>query len=48
MYCMYAVLNFHWKPSEFARLGRKEKAFVVACIDERVRAEQVEMRKIRR
>lgn len=30
---MYCVLNFGWKPADFARLGRKEKAFVVACIE---------------
>lgn len=37
---MYAVLNFHWKPNEFNMLGRKEKAFVIACIDERIKAEE--------
>lgn len=32
LYCMYAVLNMGYKPSEFANLPPKEKAFVVASI----------------
>ena len=42
---MYAVLNFHWKPSDFSELGFREKAFVIACIDERVKSEKEEMAK---
>jgi len=41
---MYTVLNFHWTPSQFANLGRKEKAFVMACIDERINAEKNSLR----
>lgn len=37
---MYTVLNFHWSPNQFANLSRKEKAFVIACIDERIKAEK--------
>lgn len=44
---MYAVLNFHWRPSEFASMGMREKAFVIACIEERVQAEKAEMAKNR-
>lgn len=44
---MYAVLNFHWKPADFSELGFREKAFVIACIDERVKAEKQEMSKVR-
>lgn len=40
---MYAVLNFHWTPNQFNGLGRKEKAFVIACIDERIKAEREEL-----
>ena len=47
-YCMYTVLHFHWKPSDFAKLNHKEKAFVIACIDERVQSEKEELAKIRR
>lgn len=43
---MYAVLNFHWTPTQFASLGRREKAFVIACIDERVKAEKEQMNRI--
>lgn len=44
---MYAVLNFHWTPSQFAGLGTREKAFVIACIDNKVEAEERERRKIK-
>lgn len=44
---MYAVLNFHWTPNQFNCLGRKEKAFVIACIDNRVMAERAEISKMR-
>lgn len=45
VYCMYAVLNFHWTPSQFNSMGRKEKAFVMACIDKRVQAEEESRRR---
>ena len=45
---MYAVLNFKWTPSQFSDLPRREKAFVIACIDERVRAEREEQARARR
>ena len=45
---MYAVLNFHWKPQDFANLSTKEKAFVIASIDKRVEAEKREMDKMKR
>lgn len=45
MYCMYAVLNFHWTPKQFFGMSRRERAFVIACIDKRVTAEQEELRK---
>ena len=44
---MYAVLNFHWTPCQFLKMNRREKAFVMACIDNRVEAEQKEARKVR-
>ncbi len=44
---MYAVLNFHWKPAEFAALNQHEKAFVIASIDKRVEAEKKEADKLR-
>lgn len=45
VYCQYAVLNFHWTPKQFAELPSREKAFVIACIDNRVDAEQRELAK---
>nr|DAI52594.1 MAG TPA: tail assembly chaperone protein [Caudoviricetes sp.] len=45
---MYTVLNFHWTPNQFSNLTRKEKAFVIACIDKRVEAEREEMNKMKR
>jgi hypothetical protein len=44
---MYAVLNFHWKPTEYASMTGREKAFVIACIDKRVQEEKAEMRKVK-
>jgi len=44
---MYAILNFHWTPNQFNNLNRKEKAFVIACIDNRIQAEQAEQAKLR-
>lgn len=44
---MYAVLNFHWTPNQFNALSRKEKAFVIACIDKRVQAENQERSRLR-
>jgi carbonic anhydrase len=44
---MYTILNFHWTPNQFNELNRKEKAFVIACIDERVQAEKQEQSKLR-
>lgn len=45
---MYAVLNFGWKPSEFNCLSVREKAFVIACIDEKIKAEKEAEAKLRR
>lgn len=48
MYCMYAILNFNWTPSQFSNMTRKEKAFVIACIDEKVQSEKNEIAKMKR
>jgi hypothetical protein len=45
---MYAVLNFHWTPSQFLNLNSKEKAFVIACINERLEAEKKQMQEMKR
>lgn len=36
---MFAVLKLHWKPSEFASLGAREKAFVIASIEKKLEAQ---------
>lgn len=37
---MYAVLNMNYKPSEFSNLPVREKAFVIACIHNKIDAEK--------
>ena len=39
-YCQYAVLHMNYKPNEFVNLPQKEKAFLIACIDNKVKAER--------
>jgi len=43
---MYAVLNLNYKPSEFADLPQSEKAFVIACIENKVEAEKKRKREM--
>lgn len=45
---MYAVLNMGYKPSEFANLNNKEKAFVIACIDIKLAEEKRQMSKAKK
>jgi hypothetical protein len=40
--------KFHWEPSRFATLPFKEKAMVIAMIDERLKQEKKEAAKIKR
>ena len=35
-YCQYTILHFHWTPSQFNSLSRKEKAIVMDCIDNQI------------
>jgi len=42
---MYAVLELHYKPSEFHQLPKGEKALLIAMIDLRLEAEEAERRK---
>lgn len=44
---MYCLNKFHWKPSDFVNLPRKEKAFVIACIEERIKQEKKEHDKMK-
>ena len=45
---MYAALNLGYKPREFSGLPLKEKAFLIACIDEKIAAEKKEYDKIKK
>jgi len=45
---MYAALNLGYKPREFSDLPLKEKAFLIACIDEKISAEKKEYDKIKK
>lgn len=47
LYCYYAVIKLHWKPSEFAFLPHKERAAMYAFIDQRIEAEEREYKKIK-
>lgn len=44
---MYAVLNMGYKPSEFANLPQKERAFVIECINEKIEAEKRHAREMK-
>ena len=45
-YCFYAVMKLHWKPSEFAFLSPKERALMYVFIDEKLRKEEKQRRKL--
>lgn len=40
-------MKFHWKPSEFAALPLREKAFVVAAIDTKIEVEKKRERELK-
>lgn len=46
-YAMYCLNKFHWEPSRFVNLPQKEKAFVIACIDERLKQEKAEQSRMK-
>lgn len=46
-YAMYCLNKFHWKPSEFVELPRQEKAFVIACIEQRLAEEKKQNDKLK-
>lgn len=37
IYAMYALHHFYWRPRDFLLLPRREKAIVIAMIDEKLR-----------
>lgn len=46
-YCFYAVMKLHWKPYEFAFLPPQERALMYAFIDERLREEEKQQKKLK-
>jgi hypothetical protein len=46
-YCYYAVMKLHWKPHDFVLLPPREKALMIAFIDERLKPEKKEIDKIK-
>ena len=46
MYAYYCLHKFHWEPSKFVNLPEREKMFVVAAIDYRVKVEKEQEKKL--
>ena len=46
-YCFYAVMKLHWKPSEFAFLSPQERALMYVFIDEKLREEEKQHKKLK-
>lgn len=46
-YCYYAVMKLHWKPSDYAFLPPREKALLIAFIEERIKQEERERKEIK-
>ncbi|GIQ62123.1 hypothetical protein PACILC2_06910 [Paenibacillus cisolokensis] len=44
-YAYYALHKLHILPGQFAGMSREERAFVIACIDVRLKAERKSMKK---
>lgn len=38
--CKYAVIQWHWTPSQFINLPLYEKAFVIAIIEDELRKQK--------
>lgn len=45
-YCFYAVMKLHWKPYEFAFLSPQERALMYVFIDEKLREEEKQHKKL--
>ena len=46
-YCFYAVMKLQWKPSEFAFLPPQDRALMYAFIDEKLREEEKQQKKLK-
>lgn len=45
-YCFYAVMKLHWRPYEFAFLSPQERALMYVFIDEKLREEEKQRKKL--
>lgn len=45
-YCFYAVMKLNWKPSEFAFLPRRERILMYAFIDEKLKQDKEQKKRI--
>lgn len=43
----YCLHQFHWKPSEFLGLPRRERAFIAAAVELRIEQEKKEQKKLK-
>lgn len=48
MYAYYCLHKFHWTPSVFSNLSEREKAIIMAMIDERLEDEKKQKSKMRK
>jgi len=46
-YCYFTVMKLHWKPSDFAFLPNRERALTCAFIDERLKQEEKQQKKLK-
>lgn len=44
---MYCVLNMGYTPEQYMNLSRKERAFIIACIQIKIEEEKKQQAKIR-
>ena len=47
-YCYYCLHKFHWKPTDFIEMDRKEKAFVIAAIQIKSEDEKKKEKKMKK
>lgn len=46
-YCYYAVMKLKWTPAQFAFLPHNERAMMYAFIDERIKEESAQNKKLK-
>lgn len=48
MYAYYCLHRFRWRPREFVEMPMREKALVIAMIDERIKQERRQEAELKR